>query len=52
MFSVTEYFDGKVKPIAFDSGDLPATVGVMAAYLCKYEQALIGSRILWGSAID
>jgi uncharacterized protein YaiE (UPF0345 family) len=29
MFSVNEYLDGKVKSIASDSGDLPATVGVM-----------------------
>lgn len=31
MLQVNEYFDGKVKSIAFDGGDLPATVGVMAA---------------------
>jgi hypothetical protein len=30
MFKVNEYFDGKVKSIAFQSGSLPATVGVMA----------------------
>ncbi len=30
MFDVNEYFDGKVKSIAFQSGTLPATVGVMA----------------------
>jgi len=30
MLKVNEYFDGKVKSIAFDGGDLPATVGVMA----------------------
>ncbi len=30
MLAVNEYFDGKVKSIAFDGGDLPATVGVMA----------------------
>lgn len=29
MFDVNEYFDGKVKSIAFDSGTLPSTVGVM-----------------------
>jgi uncharacterized protein YaiE (UPF0345 family) len=30
MLTVNEYFEGKVKSIAFDAGDLPATVGVMA----------------------
>ena len=30
MFSVNEYFDGKVKSIAFQGEKLPATVGVMA----------------------
>lgn len=31
MFKVNEYFDGKVKSIAFSTADGPATVGVMAA---------------------
>ena len=31
MFDVNEYFDGKVKSIAFQGESLPATVGVMAA---------------------
>ncbi len=31
MFKVNEYFDGKVKSIAFAGDALPATVGVMAA---------------------
>jgi uncharacterized protein YaiE (UPF0345 family) len=30
MFKVNEYFDGKVKSIAFNSPAGPATVGVMA----------------------
>jgi purine/pyrimidine-nucleoside phosphorylase len=30
MFAVNQYFDGKVKSIAFQSDTLPATVGVMA----------------------
>lgn len=30
MFKTNEYFDGKVKSIAFASADGPATVGVMA----------------------
>ncbi|MCK5395636.1 MAG: pyrimidine/purine nucleoside phosphorylase [Gammaproteobacteria bacterium] len=31
MFKANEYFDGKVKSIAFQGKDKPATVGVMAA---------------------
>jgi len=31
MFDVNEYFDGKVKSIAFNAGSDKATVGVMAA---------------------
>lgn len=30
MFRTNEYFDGKVKSIAFSAGGGPATVGVMA----------------------
>ncbi len=30
MFKTNEYFDGKVKSIAFETGDGPATIGVMA----------------------
>ena len=30
MFNVNEYFEGKVKSIAFQTATLPATVGVMA----------------------
>ncbi len=30
MFKTNEYFDGKVKSIAFSAGGGPATVGVMA----------------------
>ena len=31
MFESNEYFDGKVKSIAFNGKEKPATVGVMAA---------------------
>jgi uncharacterized protein YaiE (UPF0345 family) len=31
MFDVNEYFDGKVKSIAFETQTLPATIGLMAA---------------------
>ena len=31
MFDVNEYFDGKVKSLAFTAGEDKATIGVMAA---------------------
>ena len=31
MFKTNEYFDGKVKSIAFTTAECPATIGVMAA---------------------
>ncbi|MEI7491849.1 MAG: pyrimidine/purine nucleoside phosphorylase [Bacteroidota bacterium] len=31
MFKTNEYFEGKVKSIAFTTADGPATIGVMAA---------------------
>lgn len=31
MFKTNEYFDGKVKSIAFETDEGPATIGVMAA---------------------
>ena len=31
MFNVNEYFDGKVKSIAYETAEGPATIGVMAA---------------------
>ncbi|MGA2361919.1 MAG: pyrimidine/purine nucleoside phosphorylase [Candidatus Aminicenantales bacterium] len=30
MFKVNEYFDGKVKSLAFETAEGPATIGVMA----------------------
>lgn len=30
MFKINEYFDGKVKSIAFQTAEGPATIGVMA----------------------
>lgn len=31
MFKTNDYFDGKVKSIAFETAEGPATIGVMAA---------------------
>lgn len=36
MLQVNEYFDGKVKSIAFQTATLPATVGVMRAGEYKF----------------
>lgn len=30
MFKLNEYFDGKVKSLAFNTGKVPATIGIMA----------------------
>ncbi|MBC35661.1 MAG: hypothetical protein CL663_06455 [Bacteroidetes bacterium] len=31
MFNTNEYFDGKVKSIAYETAECPATIGAMAA---------------------
>ena len=52
MFDVNEYFDGKVKSLAFTSGDDKATIGVMAAG--EYESELVvahGSFLFEGVSI-
>ena len=36
MFKINEYFDGKVASIAFQTTNLPATVGVMAVGSYKF----------------
>ena len=36
MFKINEYFDGKVASIAFQTANLPATVGVMAVGNYKF----------------
>ncbi|HBA61779.1 MAG TPA: hypothetical protein DCZ92_13405 [Elusimicrobia bacterium] len=44
MFKVNEYFDGKVKSIAFNTASAPATVGVMAAG--EYEFGTVKKEIM------
>ncbi len=44
MFKSNEYFDGKVKSIAFETADGPATVGVMAEG--EYEFATSSKEIM------
>jgi purine/pyrimidine-nucleoside phosphorylase len=41
MFKVNEYFDGKVKSIAFNTPDGPATIGVIAAGEYEFGTATI-----------
>jgi hypothetical protein len=44
MFTVNEYFNGKVKSIAFTASTGPATVGVMAAG--EYEFGTVKKEIM------
>ena len=48
MFKVNEYFDGKVKSLAFKTADGPATIGVMAPG--EYEYGTSTVEIMTGSA--
>jgi uncharacterized protein YaiE (UPF0345 family) len=41
MFKTNEYFDGKVKSIAFETAATPATLGVMAAGSYEFGTATI-----------
>ena len=41
MFKTNEYFDGKVKSIAFETTEGPATIGVMAAGEYEFGTATI-----------
>ncbi len=41
MFKTNEYFDGKVKSIAFETSEGPATIGVMAAGEYEFGTATI-----------
>lgn len=41
MFKTNEYFEGKVKSIAFETAEGPATIGVMAAGEYEFGTATI-----------
>ncbi len=41
MFKTNEYFEGKVKSIAFETAECPATIGVMAAGEYEFGTATI-----------
>lgn len=52
MFDVNEYFDGKVKSIAFKSGDDDATVGVMAVGDYEFATSCIEHMTLVSGAMS
>lgn len=41
MFKTNEYYDGKVKSIAFEMSEGPATIGVMAAGEYNFETSTV-----------
>ena len=52
MFTVNEYFEGKVKSIAFKTSTLPATVGVMAAGAYTFNTAEKEAVTIVSGAMD
>ena len=46
MFEVNEYFEGKVKSIAFDTDTLPATIGVMYCFFIWFANPFVVHQIL------
>ncbi|MGV6857937.1 MAG: pyrimidine/purine nucleoside phosphorylase [bacterium] len=52
MFESNEYFDGKVKSIAFQTESLPATVGVMAPGDYVFNTAAREKMVVVSGAMD
>lgn len=52
MFKVNEYFNGKVKSIAFTSSEGPATVGVMATGEYEFGTATVEIMTVVSGAMD
>ena len=52
MLEVNQYFDGKVKSIAFNTSTLPATVGVMAAGAYTFNTAEKETVTIVSGAMD
>ncbi len=52
MFKVNEYFDGKVKSLAFNSPEGPATVGVMAVGEYEFGTSSIEIMTVVSGAMD
>ncbi len=52
MFKTNEYFDGKVKSIAFTTEEGPATVGVMAAGEYEFGTASIEIMTVVSGSMD
>lgn len=52
MFKVNEYFDGKVKSIAFSTPEGPATVGVMATGEYEFGTSTVEIMTVVSGAMD
>ena len=52
MFKTNEYFGGKVKSIAFETSDDPATVGVMAAGEYEFGTSTVEHMTVTSGAMD
>ncbi len=52
MFRVNEYFDGRVKSIAFENADGPATVGVMAPGEYEFGTSTIEYMTITSGALE
>jgi len=52
MFTVNEYFDGKVKSLAFTSTEGPATVGVMAPGEYEFGTSTVEIMTVVSGAMD
>ncbi len=52
MFKTNEYFDGKVKSIAFDTAEGPATVGVMAAGEYEFGTSTVEHMTVTSGSMD
>lgn len=52
MFNVNEYFDGKVKSIAFETAEGPATIGVMKAGEYEFGTTTVEYMTVTSGAMD
>lgn len=52
MFKTNEYFDGKVKSIAFETDGGPATIGVMAAGEYEFGTSTIEHMTVTSGSMD
>lgn len=52
MFNTNEYFEGKVKSLAFESEDGPATVGVMAPGEYEFGTSTTENMLVTSGALE